>query len=78
MQIENQYQMIQQQFGGDNRAVMELLAETRKDLNEKYDQVFRRVSDGKKLVASALLTKGIEIGGDATFAEYAEAIRKIP
>lgn len=76
--VENQYQMIQQQFGGDNRAVMELLAETRKDLNEKYDQVFRRASDGKKLVASALLTKGIEIGGDATFAEYAEAIRKMP
>ena len=73
-----QYQSFQQQFGSDNQELLRLLSDTRKDVTEKFDQVFRRVSDGKNLLASALLTKGVDIKADATFAEYAEAIRNIP
>ncbi len=47
-------------------------------INSKLDQVFQRVSNGKKLLASALLTKGVKISEDATFTEIARAIEKIP
>ena len=47
-------------------------------INTKLDQVFQRVSNGKKLLASALLTKGVKISEDATFTEIARAIEKIP
>ena len=47
-------------------------------MNSRLDQVFQRVSDGKKLLASALLTKGVEIDEDATFTEISEAIINMP
>jgi len=47
-------------------------------ISNKLDQVFQRVSNGKKLLASALLTKGVKIKEDATFMEFARAIEKIP
>ena len=36
-----------------------------KTVNDKLDQVFGRVSNGKKLLASALLTKGVKVDEDA-------------
>ncbi|MBE5826023.1 MAG: hypothetical protein E7307_05235 [Butyrivibrio sp.] len=45
-----------------------------RDVNKQLEQVFTYVSDGKKLVASALLTKGIKVREDATFAEIAKGI----
>ncbi|MCR5156998.1 MAG: hypothetical protein K6C96_09985 [Butyrivibrio sp.] len=43
-------------------------------VNKQLKEVFTYVSDGKKLVASALLTKGIKVREDATFAEIAAGI----
>ena len=47
-------------------------------INNKLDQVFHRVSNGKKRLASALLTKGVKVSEDATFEEFQRAIEKIP
>ena len=47
-------------------------------INGKLQEVFWRVSKGKKLLASALLTKNVSIREDASFAEIAEAIKSIP
>jgi predicted nucleic acid-binding Zn-ribbon protein len=47
------------------------------ELTEKLDQVFQRLSNGKKSLASALLSKGVSINEDATFDEFSEAIRNI-
>ena len=46
--------------------------------NSKFDQVFTSVSNGKRLLASALLTKNQVISQDATFLEIARAIEAIP
>ena len=47
-------------------------------VNGKLDQVFQSVSDGKKLLASSLLTKNVVIPEDATFEEIGKAIESIP
>ena len=47
-------------------------------VTEKLDQVFRFVSNGKKLLASALLTKGVTIAEDASFQEFADGILAVP
>ncbi len=47
------------------------------DLKAELSQVFTFVSNGKKLMASALLTKGVDCEEDATFAEIYEAILAI-
>ena len=51
------------------------------DLNvsagQDMNQVFTSVSNGKKKLASALLTKGVSTNEDATFAQLAEAILNI-
>lgn len=43
-------------------------------MNSKLDQVFQSVSEGKRQVASALLTKGITVSSDASFSEISKAI----
>ncbi|MDR2888768.1 MAG: hypothetical protein LBV33_02885 [Lachnospiraceae bacterium] len=48
------------------------------EIKAEIQPVFQRVSDGKKLLASTLLTKGITINKDATFAQFATAILNIP
>ena len=47
-------------------------------MTEKLDQVFRFVSNGKKLLASALLTKGVTVAEDASFQEFADGILAVP
>lgn len=47
------------------------------DVNKNLETVFTFVSDGKKKVASALLTKGIKVREDATFDEIAAAVMNI-
>ena len=47
------------------------------DLKGKLDQVFTFVSNGKKLLASALLTKGVDCEEDATFQEIYQSILAI-
>lgn len=46
-------------------------------LKQDMNQVFTSVSNGKKKLASALLTKGVSTNEDATFAQLAEAILNI-
>lgn len=47
-------------------------------VSQRLDSVFQSVSDGKKKLASALLTKGINCKEDATFEEITDAILAIP
>lgn len=47
-------------------------------IEQKLESVFQYVSDGKKLMASALLTKGVTVSADATFNEFANAILNVP
>ena len=48
-----------------------------KVITKKLNEVFQSVSDGKKLIASAITDKGIETSADATFEEMAGGIRSI-
>lgn len=63
---------------GNQSNVQEYLEQLKNALNEKLDAVFTRVSNGKKGLASALLTKGVSVSEDATFAEIREAILNVP
>lgn len=45
------------------------------DRNQKLNDCFQSVSDGKALLASAITDKGTIIQADATFADMANAIR---
>ncbi len=57
----------------------ESLDELKQYLNEQLTQVFTSVSNGKASLASALLTKGIDLGKeDATFAEIYDGIMRSP
>lgn len=47
-------------------------------VEQRMEAVFQSVSDGKKLVASTLLTRGVSCAEDATFAEISQAILDIP
>ena len=47
------------------------------ELNNKLDSVFQRVSDGKKQLASTLLTFGISVKKDAKFNDIDEGIRAL-
>ena len=46
-------------------------------IDQRLQSVFQSVSDGKRLLASALLTKGVSCAEDATFREIYEAILNI-
>lgn len=48
------------------------------DLDTSIQSVFQSVSDGKKILATALLTKNITVADDATFEEIQQAILEIP
>lgn len=71
--------------GGSNESIVidSELSETsenpvqNKVITEKLNEVFQFVSNGKKLLASAITDMGMEITPDATFEEIAEVIRSI-
>lgn len=65
-------------IGTHNENVRGYIDALKSFLSEKLDQVFTYVSNGKKLLASALLTKGVTIQEDATFSEFADAIISVP
>ena len=48
-----------------------------KVITKKLNEVFQSVSDGKKLIASAITDKGIETDSDASFKEMAASILSI-
>lgn len=49
-----------------------------KIISEKLETVFKNVAGGKKELASALATLGVNVGEDAKFSEIANAIKTIP
>ena len=76
--FDQQFNSYETKMTTDINGVKEYIDTKATAVSEKLDQVFQRVSNGKKLLASALLTKGVKIGEDATFAEFAKAIQNIP
>jgi len=60
-----------------NTGILSALEGFAKTIEQKLDSVFTFVSNGKKLLASALLTKNVSVNEDATFQEFADAILAI-
>lgn len=63
--------------GQNSDALKEYLNQLRDSLAQELNQVFTSVSNGKKGLASALLTKGVATEEDATFARIRDAILNI-
>ena len=63
--------------GQNTEELKSYLEELNNGLKQDMNQVFTSVSNGKKKLASALLTKGVFTNEDATFAQLAEAILNI-
>ncbi len=77
-QITEQGEGMKTFFEGKDAEMQNYLDNELASIYQKIDTVFGSVSNGKQLLASALLTKGISISKDATFREFEEAIRNIP
>ena len=63
--------------GQNTEELKSYLEELNNGLKQDMNQVFTSVSNGKKKLVSALLTKGVSTNEDATFAQLAEAILNI-
>lgn len=63
--------------GQNTEELKSYLEELNNGLKQDMNQVFTSVSNGKKKLASALLTKGVSTNEDATFAQLAEVILNI-
>lgn len=63
--------------GQNTEELKSYLEELNNGLKQDMNQVFTSVSNGKKKLAFALLTKGVSTNEDATFAQLAEAILNI-
>ena len=63
--------------GQNTEELKSYLEELNNGLKQDMNQVFTSVSNGKKKLASALLTKGVSTNEDATVAQLAEAILNI-
>lgn len=63
--------------GENNDALMAYLDALHNALKQDLNQVFTSVSDGKAGLASALLTKGVTVKDDASFAQIRDAILSI-
>lgn len=75
--ISNQYQNMTTTINNNNSVQEESFDNLMLYLDQKLSQVFTFVSDGKKKIVSALLTKGVDINEDATFAELYDAVMSI-
>lgn len=76
---------VKQEIADSREAVIERIASMEsktesalKNLDSSLQSVFQSVSDGKKLLATALLTKNVTVAGDAAFVEMQQAILAIP
>ncbi len=76
--MTNNFNMLSTSMSGDFGELRDYLETEMNGVNDNLKQVFTSVSDGKKLLASALLTKGVTIREDATFDELYKAIISIP
>ncbi|MBO5622238.1 MAG: apolipoprotein A1/A4/E family protein [Butyrivibrio sp.] len=76
--IDNKFESMNGSVQGNFEELKNLINTQMQDVNDRFNQVFTSVGNGKKLLASALLTKNIIVGEDATFAEIAKAIEEVP
>ncbi len=74
----NEFTKIYADRQSGTKELMERIANLENSLNGSLSQVFTSVSNGKQKLASALLTKNMEVSEDATFEQIAEAIQNIP
>ena len=75
--ISNQYQQITTTINNSSGNQQDSFDSLMSYLEQKLGQVFTFVSNGKKKVVSALLTKGVNLNEDATFAQIHDAILSI-
>ena len=76
--IDNHFNSMSTTFQGDMSDLRGYLDGKLSGINDDLQKVFTLVGDGKRLLASTLLTKGVEVKEDATFKEIAKAIENIP
>ncbi len=76
--IDNHFDSMSTTFQGDMSDLRGYLDGKLSGINDDLQKVFTLVGDGKRLLASTLLTKGVEVKEDATFKEIAKAIEDIP
>ncbi len=76
--ITNQFSYSNEYAQGNMNEVKLHVTREVNGLKDRINDFFTSVSNGKKKLASALLTKGVTVRGDATFDEIAAAIRRIP
>ena len=75
----NQYfQQVLSDMGNGNQSLLTYMEQQFGQMQGKFDQVFQSVSSGKSILASALLTKGVEIPQDASFTQIKDGILAIP
>lgn len=61
-----------------DNGIMDYMKEGFANMESQMQSVFQSVSSGKNLLASALLTRGVNCASDATFQEIYDAIMSIP
>jgi hypothetical protein len=76
--IDNKFENMNGSVQGNFDELKNHINTKMQDVEDKFNQVFTSVGNGKRLLASALLTKNIIVDEDATFAEIARAIEEIP
>ena len=76
--VSHDHDTIQGQITEHNTGIISMLEAFKADISDKLNSVFQFVSNGKKKLASALLTKGVSVNEDATFTEIYEGIMNIP
>ena len=65
------------QSGSNSESIKSYIDQVKQELKRDLNQVFTSVSNGKKGLASALLTKAVSVNENATFAEIRDAILRI-
>lgn len=76
--LDNQYESLSIIVNNSDDTLRQYLENSFAGIDSKLQSVFTYVSDGKRLLASALLTKGVSCREDATFMEIYQAILNIP
>lgn len=76
--ITNQYDSLATTINNNNSGQQTNYENLFNEIKQDLETVFQSVSNGKKILTSALLTKGMDVGETATFAEIETAITQIP
>lgn len=76
--LSSQYESLSVIVNDSDDTLRQYLENSFAGIDNKLQSVFTYVSDGKRLLASALLTKGVSCREDATFMEIYQAILNIP